>query len=409
MRGILAAGRHGAGRLVIIGAGTVAIVAGLAVTVVVPATVRQAETQGSGIRWRATLSSGTLNGPIPYSAHRPVAKVGDALLIQDTSSIAFVALVDGTVRRTFSVPGHAGIIPAGDLVAIEVDHRVQLYDAAGTARWPAALPAMELLARRAGVTVLRQCEDESCILAGYDDSGRRVWQRPGPPGGGGCTFAPSGPAPEGPSRTSDRLGMVPESRPETDLTVGPGPVIGSGTVVVTGTAEFRGPFDDQDDSMITVFDLSTGARTAQVRIPKRLGSRVLTSDVLRASPGVPRPCSIGPGPAARPLLTRARSGHGAGAGDGEVGSAVSGTVEIQGRFYDRFEHLIFRRVPLGGCSIGSVPGPTIRRASRPNGRRTRALRGRRRTPDPARASLELDGLLPVAVLTDRVEQCLRSG
>jgi RNase adaptor protein for sRNA GlmZ degradation len=55
--------------------------------------------------------------------------------------------------------------------------------------------------------------------------------------------------------------------------------------------------------------------------------------------------------------------------------AVSGTAQNQGRFYDRFEHVIYLRVPL----------ETLRTAT-----------------------LELDGLLTISVLADRVENCLRS-
>ena len=89
--------------------------------------------------------------------------------------------------------------------------------------------------------------------------------------------------------------------------------------------------------------------------------------------------------------------------------AVSGTAQNQGRFYDRFEHVIYLRVPL------EVLLDRVRtRASNPYGKTadqqadiTRYVAEVepliRRT-----ATLELDGLLPVPDLTDRVEQCLRS-
>lgn len=90
--------------------------------------------------------------------------------------------------------------------------------------------------------------------------------------------------------------------------------------------------------------------------------------------------------------------------------AVSGTVENQGRFYDRFEHVIYLRVPL------SVLLDRVRtRTNNPYGKTAE------QQADIARyvaeveplilpgASLELDGRLPVAELADRVEECLRSG
>lgn len=90
--------------------------------------------------------------------------------------------------------------------------------------------------------------------------------------------------------------------------------------------------------------------------------------------------------------------------------AVSGTVENQGRFYDRFEHVIYLRVPL------PVLLDRVRtRTNNPYGKTAE------QQADIARyvaevepliltgASLELDGRLPVDELADRVEQCLRSG
>lgn len=89
--------------------------------------------------------------------------------------------------------------------------------------------------------------------------------------------------------------------------------------------------------------------------------------------------------------------------------AVSGTAQNQRRFYDRFEHVIYLRVPL------EVLLDRVRtRSNNPYGKTadqqidiTRYVAEVepliRRT-----ATLELDGLLPLPVLTDHVEQCLRS-
>ncbi len=89
--------------------------------------------------------------------------------------------------------------------------------------------------------------------------------------------------------------------------------------------------------------------------------------------------------------------------------AVSGTAQNQGRFYDRFGHVIYLRVPL------DVLLDRVRlRTNNPYGK-TAAQQAEitryvaevepliRRT-----ATLELDGLLPIPALADRVEQCLRS-
>lgn len=428
----LAAGRSGTARRVIIGIGAVAVGAGLLLTVAVPAGLRQTETRGEGMRWWNQLS-----GSSSSTSYWPAARVGDALLVQESGILLFVALADGTVRARFTTSGSAEIIPAGDRVAVEANGRYQLYDAAGTALWPSALPAERLLARRDGVTVLWQCEGDACTLTGYDDAGRRVWRRPGPSGDGGLhhpslgptvshglptppdrlalrersgygwrvldaatgeelgveighdahlidgativlrsalrsgtcqltvdaealggrkvrtvecrdahssfvvgrmlvipvgegaadlhrldrdsepvrvaapgdllrerppyqaddvgtaslvddriearVWPSSGPAAARADWVSDRLRMVPE-RPDPRF-VGAGVVVGSGTVVVTGTAELRGLFDDPEDSMIAVFELTSGTRTAWVRIPQDLGAPILTTNVLPVSPG----------------------------------------------------------------------------------------------------------------------------
>jgi shikimate kinase len=89
--------------------------------------------------------------------------------------------------------------------------------------------------------------------------------------------------------------------------------------------------------------------------------------------------------------------------------AVSGTAQNQGRFYDRFEHVIYLYVPL------EVLLDRVRvRTNNPYGKTAehRADITRyvaevepviRRT-----ATLELDGLLTISVLADRVENCLCS-
>lgn len=88
--------------------------------------------------------------------------------------------------------------------------------------------------------------------------------------------------------------------------------------------------------------------------------------------------------------------------------AVGGTAQNQGRFYDRFEHVVYLRVP-----VEVLLDRVRKRTNNPYGK-TAAQQA-----DIARfvveveprilrtASLELDGLQPVATLADRVEQCLR--
>lgn len=89
--------------------------------------------------------------------------------------------------------------------------------------------------------------------------------------------------------------------------------------------------------------------------------------------------------------------------------AVCGTAENQGRFYDRFEHVVYLLVPL--------PVLLERLRSRTNNPYGKSAAQR---ADVARyvtevepllqrgATLELDGRLPVEDLADRVEECLRS-
>ncbi|MGN6333398.1 MAG: AAA family ATPase [Motilibacteraceae bacterium] len=89
--------------------------------------------------------------------------------------------------------------------------------------------------------------------------------------------------------------------------------------------------------------------------------------------------------------------------------AVCGTAENQGRFYDRFEHVVYLLVPL--------PVLLKRLRTRTN---NRYGQGEEQRADVARyvagveplirrsETLELDGLLPVEDLADRLEECLRS-
>lgn len=89
--------------------------------------------------------------------------------------------------------------------------------------------------------------------------------------------------------------------------------------------------------------------------------------------------------------------------------AVSGTAQNQGRFYDRFEHVIYIGVPL------EVLLERVRnRTNNPYGRTADQQADIAKyvaevEPRIARtATLELDGLLSVTALTDSVERCLRS-
>ncbi len=166
-------------RTMIIRTGAVAVVAGLIMTLAAPAVVRQVDLRGHGLRWQSSLA-----GPLSSSDFDPKASVGDALLLQDSSGIVVVGLPDGAVRGKARAGQSAEITPADDHFVVEDDHRYQLYDTAGAPTWPASIEADEVLARQAGVTVLWQCGDDRCTITGYADSGRPVWQLPGPRGGG---------------------------------------------------------------------------------------------------------------------------------------------------------------------------------------------------------------------------------
>lgn len=90
--------------------------------------------------------------------------------------------------------------------------------------------------------------------------------------------------------------------------------------------------------------------------------------------------------------------------------AVAGTAENQCRFYDRFEHVVYLLVPL------DVLLQRVRlRTNNPYGRTAEQqaeIASYVAEVEPLirrTATLELDGLLPVDDLADRLEECLRSG
>jgi shikimate kinase len=88
--------------------------------------------------------------------------------------------------------------------------------------------------------------------------------------------------------------------------------------------------------------------------------------------------------------------------------AVAGTAQNQGRFYDRFEHVVYLFVPL------DVLLDRVRaRTNNPYGKAAEQQADITRYVSEVEplirrsATLELDGLLPVQALADRVEHCLR--
>ena len=89
--------------------------------------------------------------------------------------------------------------------------------------------------------------------------------------------------------------------------------------------------------------------------------------------------------------------------------AVGGTAANQGRFYDRFEHVVYLYVPLE-----TLLDRVRSRTNNPYGRSVEeqadiARYVREVEPLIRRtATVELDGLLPVPALADIVEGCLRS-
>lgn len=89
--------------------------------------------------------------------------------------------------------------------------------------------------------------------------------------------------------------------------------------------------------------------------------------------------------------------------------AVAGTAQNQGRFYDRFEHVIYLRVPLE-MLLERVHSRTNNPYGKTADQQADITRYVAEVEPLIRrtATLELNGLLPVLELTDRVEQCLRS-
>ena len=89
--------------------------------------------------------------------------------------------------------------------------------------------------------------------------------------------------------------------------------------------------------------------------------------------------------------------------------AVSGTAQNQGRFYDRFEHVIYLVVPLE-----TLLDRVRTRTNNPYGKTAEHQADITRYVAEVEplirrtATLELDGLLTISVLADRVENCLRS-
>ena len=86
---------------------------------------------------------------------------------------------------------------------------------------------------------------------------------------------------------------------------------------------------------------------------------------------------------------------------------VSGTVEDQGRFYDRFEHVVLISAPLD-VLIERVAGRTNNPYGRTAAQRAE-IAGYVRTVEPLLrrgATLELDGQRPVSELADIIEALL---
>lgn len=90
--------------------------------------------------------------------------------------------------------------------------------------------------------------------------------------------------------------------------------------------------------------------------------------------------------------------------------AVAGTAENQGRFSDRFEHVVYLLAPLD-VLLGRVEG----RAGNPYGHSAEQraeIAGYVEHVEPLirrTATVELDATLPVEELADRVEHLLRTG
>jgi shikimate kinase len=90
--------------------------------------------------------------------------------------------------------------------------------------------------------------------------------------------------------------------------------------------------------------------------------------------------------------------------------AVSGTASNQGRFYDRFEHVVYLYVPLE-----TLLDRVRNRTNNPYGKSAEEQADITRYVEEVEpvirrsATVELDGLLTVGVLADLREGCLRSG
>jgi shikimate kinase len=89
--------------------------------------------------------------------------------------------------------------------------------------------------------------------------------------------------------------------------------------------------------------------------------------------------------------------------------AVSGTAQNQGRFYDRFEHVVYLYVPLE-MLLDRVRTRTTNPYGKTAEQQADITRYVAEVEPVIRrtATAELDGLLPVHVLADRVERFLRS-
>lgn len=87
--------------------------------------------------------------------------------------------------------------------------------------------------------------------------------------------------------------------------------------------------------------------------------------------------------------------------------AVSGTAENQGRFYDRFEHVVYLYVPLEAL-LDRVRARTNNPYGKAAEQQADITRYVAEVEPLIRrsATLELDGLLPVQALADRVEALL---
>jgi shikimate kinase len=88
---------------------------------------------------------------------------------------------------------------------------------------------------------------------------------------------------------------------------------------------------------------------------------------------------------------------------------VSGTAQNQALFYDRFEHVIYLYVPLE-VLLDRVRSRTNNPYGKTADQQEDIARFVREVEPLIRrsATLELDGLLPIQVLADRVEDCMRS-